>query len=263
MEKEKRKRRESRSTWSDVLYEAMPARLRLFYTILSSPTLFSARLLLAILFGFRLGRYNFLGVTLDDKDMSGARLRGVSMSSASMWKIKFRGADLVDADMTDASMWYAKLEGADLRYARLVRADMYNSKLAHVNLAGSDLAFANLCDAELNYAILTGANLCGTNLLRASLEGACFKGSCVFMARGVFAVPVVWREDNCWHHDWLVVHREPDGQFLAWTQRNERFVPFDEFELELEQRFGCSLGKHPYTDAIAYACKWIESHDPV
>jgi hypothetical protein len=81
-------------------------------------------------------------VDLDDKNLSGLKLR-------------------------DADLRHAHLNGANLRDADLTGADLHGARLRQADLRGTDLTGADLSDADLRKAKLKGATL-----KKAKLKGA-------------------------------------------------------------------------------------------
>jgi uncharacterized protein YjbI with pentapeptide repeats len=87
------------------------------------------------------GERDFVGVGLDDVDVSGANLSNINLSRASMNQFFADGANLSGADLSKASI--------------------YQAGFNEVNLAGANLSEADLGDCGFRRANLSGANLSG------------------------------------------------------------------------------------------------------
>ena len=86
---------------------------------------------------------------LQEQDLSGANLSGMSLGGRDL-----RGKNLRGADLSYAHLGNADLSGADLRNANLC-----NANLGAANLTGADLRYSNVCDANLSDCILNGSDL--------------------------------------------------------------------------------------------------------
>ena len=95
-------------------------------------------------------------------DKSGARLRGVNLSSAVLNHARF-----VKAEMSHIQLSYASLTSADLSYANLSQANLLGAALND-----ADLSYAGLRGADLRYADLRGARLDAADLFDARLDNA-------------------------------------------------------------------------------------------
>ena len=139
--------------------------------------------------------------SLQNTDLTEAKLRGASLwrgdlSKSNLNMANLPRADLGQADLSKAylsearlcgaTLWGADLNGANLCKADLSRADSYEARRFPVNLrkdkpettlllarlCGADLTEARLLGAELLLADLSGADLSEADLSEADLSGA-------------------------------------------------------------------------------------------
>src|SRR6266568_2017348 len=139
--------------------------------------------------------------SLQNTDLTEAKLRGASLwrgdlSKSNLNMANLPRADLGQADLSKAylsearlcgaTLWGADLNGANLCKADLSRADSYEARRSPVNLrkgkpettlllarlCGADLTEARLLGAELLLADLSGADLSEADLSEADLSGA-------------------------------------------------------------------------------------------
>jgi hypothetical protein len=88
----------------------------------------------------------------NERDFSGALLRGVDLSAAKLAGIELSSANLRDANLSGTVLNGANLRGADLRGANLSWADLF----------GADLSAADLTGADMTMAIIIRTRLVGT-----------------------------------------------------------------------------------------------------
>jgi hypothetical protein len=100
-------------------------------------------------------------------DLSGANLKGVTLSHAYL-----TGAQIEYGDLSDSTLKGAYLSDSDLRHANLSGADLTGADLNDSDLSGANLSGADLTDASLYNTTLFRANLAGANLTGANLTGA-------------------------------------------------------------------------------------------
>ena len=86
---------------------------------------------------------------LQQTDLRGANLSGMSLGGRDL-----RGRNLRGADLSNAHLGGANLTGADLRNANLSHAN-----LGAADLTGADMRFCDLREANLNHTILDGTDL--------------------------------------------------------------------------------------------------------
>jgi hypothetical protein len=104
---------------------------------------------------------------LEDADLHGADLRGISFSLVYLDRANLEGANL-----EDGSFVLSTLMGANLKRARLSRVSMLSAGLQGANISDATLFDANLFDSDLSGADLRSAKLVRANLTRAELKGA-------------------------------------------------------------------------------------------
>ncbi|SUH12167.1 Type III effector pipB2 [Rhodococcus erythropolis] len=104
-------------------------------------------------------------------NLTGANLRGASMSTANLPGANFREAQLTDAQLRGAVMPDVDLSGAILVYADMSEAHLVGAFLSDSNLSDADLSGARLTNADLSDAKLTSADLSEANLESATLIG--------------------------------------------------------------------------------------------
>jgi len=109
---------------------------------------------------------------LSSTDLSGAFLRGADLSGANLLGAHLTNANLLGVKLTHANLAAAKLTGAFLRSADLSGANLFGAILNHANLTDANLTDADLLFAQLNSADLTNANLTNTDLIGAYLGNA-------------------------------------------------------------------------------------------
>lgn len=118
--------------------------------------------------------------TLQNMDLSGAKLSEATLAASDLQSVDFRGAKLehayfLEANLQEANFDYAEMTFANFRGANLQGASFKQAKLDKANFARTDLSQANLEDANLSGAnfwrtTLKGANLKGINLVDATLS---------------------------------------------------------------------------------------------
>ena len=141
--------------------------------------------------GADLRAMNFTGASLAGADFTDADLTDADLSGANLAGAVFVGTQLGNADLTDTDLRGAIFESPTLSVEKLIDYDstMVGSRLsgatldgATLNFAGSDLrgtdlrgtnlAGADFTDADLTDADLSGANLAGANLKGANIKTA-------------------------------------------------------------------------------------------
>ncbi len=95
-------------------------------------------------------------VPLIGVDVSGAFLRGLRLTRASLLRSNFSGADLRDSDFQNADLSDSDLHAANLRQSNLQNvtfsgSNLNDSDLENADLAGSDLSDTSLDNADLRY----------------------------------------------------------------------------------------------------------------
>jgi uncharacterized protein YjbI with pentapeptide repeats len=136
-------------------------------------------------------------------------LRGANLSAASLDNADLSFAKLDAALLAGAAMRFANLTGADLREAHLCWADLggatlIGAALIRANLTGANLRGANLDLSDCAEANLTGALLDRTKLNEALLEQAdFFEGNALQLA-------TLYESGSRWN---------------AWRQQNPDVVP--------------------------------------
>jgi uncharacterized protein YjbI with pentapeptide repeats len=83
---------------------------------------------------------DFRCAVLDEATLTGAELRGVYFTDASMRRARLVGADLRGSDFSGVDFSASDLAGARLAQARLDRADLRTAKLTDTDLTDVDLA---------------------------------------------------------------------------------------------------------------------------
>ena len=106
-----------------------------------------------------------------DKDLSGARLRGVDLSGTDLCGVKLCNADLGDADLTSACLDGADLSGATLRAATLRESTLSGCLLRNADFRDTDLSGLNLSNCDLRNCDLSTANLKDADLSNTNLQG--------------------------------------------------------------------------------------------
>ncbi|WP_342237000.1 pentapeptide repeat-containing protein [Inquilinus sp. OTU3971] len=119
------------------------------------------------------------GRILSRVDLTGAQLRDVSLTRATM-----DGAILTGAEAYGAKFNRATLPGAKLDSARLANTDFTDADLTGADLSKSDLRNARFVGAKLRGATLTGAELRGTVFRDADLSGATWTDGAKICAEG-------------------------------------------------------------------------------
>ncbi|MCL2508889.1 MAG: pentapeptide repeat-containing protein [Oscillospiraceae bacterium] len=122
-------------------------------------------------------KMNFKGANLVWAELQDANLRVANLQGADLRSANLQGADLRWAELQGADLGSANLQGADLRWAELQGADLRSANLQgadlrSANLRGADLRWANFQGADLSWAELQGANLTMANLQGAVLRSA-------------------------------------------------------------------------------------------
>ena len=140
---------------------------------------------------------NLSGLTLDQKDFTGALLRNANLSGASMIQVTLTGAVLTGANLTGAQMGQVTAQGADFAGANLSHADLTQAEIQNANFTSANLTGAGLGQATATNANFAKATLSGTDFTQAELGGANFKGAKGILPYaeylGIFtAVILVW-----------------------------------------------------------------------
>lgn len=102
---------------------------------------------------------NLSGAILNEVNLTGAKLNVARMSSTSLVK-----AILNQAVMNVANLVRADLTDAELIETSLIRAEMIRAELSQANFTGANLTQADLRDSKVNSTNFTDANLSSTNL---------------------------------------------------------------------------------------------------
>lgn len=131
-------------------------------------------------------------INFSGSDLSEAKLSGIELNHATLFKTYFRESQLDNAKfynayLVDASFEYSNIKNADFRQANLANANLSfanaektvfrganlkGANLMDTNLRGVDLSYADLTDANLSNADLTDAILEHAKLIRADLDKA-------------------------------------------------------------------------------------------
>ena len=124
---------------------------------------------------------------LKERDLRGARMRGVDLCQADLRGAVLDGADLREADITLATLGEASFRNANLTDARLqavnleltgpARTDFSGAELTRVNLKNSNLSGCRFLDGEMRRIDLTHCNLTSAQLSGANLTEANFSYS--------------------------------------------------------------------------------------
>ncbi len=122
------------------------------------------------------------GNSLEERDLSGSRLTGVSMPKLNLKGVSFQDADLRRADLARVILKGANLQGANLRGvtlsgANLSGANLENAFLDNADLRRTDLRGACFKNATLSYASLRAAKVDKTDFSNANLQGANLTGA--------------------------------------------------------------------------------------
>jgi uncharacterized protein YjbI with pentapeptide repeats len=128
------------------------------------------------------GPLNLTGAKLDGAGLSGAWLRGVILTRASLQKADLSGATLTSAkldhvDAGDAIFHVAQLDWADLSNSMLDKAHFEFADLSRASLKGSYLAGSRLQGVQAYDANLRDAYLAGTSWSGARLDGIDLRGA--------------------------------------------------------------------------------------
>ncbi|WP_245622978.1 pentapeptide repeat-containing protein [Kiloniella litopenaei] len=129
-------------------------------------------------------RCNMDGLSLDNVDLSSARLRdtsflrgsldGADLKNVSAFRTKFVSSSLVDANFSKASLPEADFTKADLRGANFTGANLKRARLFKTVLRGANLTKAKIEGADLTKADLSGATwLDGKRICAEGSIGRC------------------------------------------------------------------------------------------
>jgi len=143
------------------------------------------------------GTRRFIGVNLNEVDLSNASLLHINLRNASLSVANLSGTNLAHANLRGANLNVAKLTGAklthanlrsvnlnvanlvrcdfkcaDLRDTGLIRAEAMRANFREADLSGANLSGAVLQEAELSHLTAIGSNLSEANLTRAHAIGA-------------------------------------------------------------------------------------------
>ena len=130
--------------------------------------------------GKRLGPGRTLrGVTLIDRDLSGANLAGADLRGTDLSRANLTRANLVGARLGGAVLFGATLDHAELLKADLRGADLTQASAREAGFGGANLEGANLFNAVLTAATFTQSNLTGADLRTADLSGARLRECCL------------------------------------------------------------------------------------
>jgi uncharacterized protein YjbI with pentapeptide repeats/WD40 repeat protein len=138
------------------------------------------------------GERNFIGVNLENADLSQANLAGINLEKANLKGANLSQTNLSEANLAEANLRganltqthlrCANLNGSDLRQAVIKQVDFYRANLSWANLSEQDLKGANLARVDLQGADLSAANLSEANLNEAKLDAANLKGAVLVRA---------------------------------------------------------------------------------
>jgi hypothetical protein len=113
--------------------------------------------------------------SFSDRDLQGAKLRGVFWAGVFAENVDFFQADMVEASLRDSWLKDCVFYEAKLERAVLRRADLRNANFMSATLMRADLRHAVLQNAKFDGADLSGARLQGADLTGATgLENARF-----------------------------------------------------------------------------------------
>ncbi|HVF67561.1 MAG TPA: toll/interleukin-1 receptor domain-containing protein [Pyrinomonadaceae bacterium] len=116
---------------------------------------------------------------LSRASLRSARLGGVILSDADMFKADLQYSDLMQAFLIQAKIREADFSHTTLDGALFSYATLFYTKLQGATLRGSYLNGADLTGVDLTDADLSGADLTSTNLVSARLKGANFSNAIV------------------------------------------------------------------------------------
>lgn len=148
---------------------------------LEEANLSGARLVLAKLKGVNLRRAHLIGADLTGADLRDAHLEGAVLTGAKLDGAKLDNAVLIETDLSGASLVNASIVGTSLYRARAVRASFAGARITGATFAESILAGSDFVDAAVTACDFRRANLYGVKALSlnaAELRGARLGGGC-------------------------------------------------------------------------------------
>jgi uncharacterized protein YjbI with pentapeptide repeats len=105
------------------------------------------------------------------------RFRGLHLEGANLRNAKLKGIDLRDAELFRARLDLADLEGADLRGAKMVEAQFSFVNLRNADLSGADLSGAYSMGADVRNAVFRGSSHHYQRFNNADARGADFSSA--------------------------------------------------------------------------------------
>ena len=105
------------------------------------------------------------------------RFRGIHLEGANLRNAKLKGVDLRDAELFRARLDLADLEGADLRGAKMVEARFSFTDLRNADLSGADLSGAYSMGADVRNAVFRGSSHHYQRFNNADARGADFSSA--------------------------------------------------------------------------------------
>ena len=118
------------------------------------------------------GTRRFIGVNLNEVDLSRASLIQINLRNASLSVTNLSGANLSHSNLRGANLNVSKLAGARLAHANLYGANLNVANLVRGEFGRSDLRHASLVRAEAIRANFREANLSEANFSSAVLKEA-------------------------------------------------------------------------------------------
>lgn len=121
-------------------------------------------------------------ITLPDGNMSGLRIKSLSLSNAKLVAMNFNNSTLTDVNLQNCSLEAAQFKNSKLKHCKfnivkLARSKFIKAELAAMNFERCDIKNATFKDCNLKSAIFkgvdcTGVSFKGCNLLSANFIGA-------------------------------------------------------------------------------------------
>ena len=112
------------------------------------------------------------GISLEEIDLSKAKLNGIEMNG-----VNLSNANLSEAQLVNAELFYANLNSVDLSQANCPGIVLYRSNLGFANFKMANCSSGNFSKANLMFADFTEANFSGANFAQANLKGVNFTGA--------------------------------------------------------------------------------------
>jgi uncharacterized protein YjbI with pentapeptide repeats len=105
------------------------------------------------------------------------RFRGIHLEGANLRNAKLKGVDLRDAELFRARLDLAELAGADLRGAKMVEVRFSFTDLRNADLSGADLSGAYSMGADVRNAVFRGSSQHYQRFNNADARGADFSSA--------------------------------------------------------------------------------------